>query len=515
MDSQKIKTILLLTIAAIGALYLGIAAATAQFETVLWIVGVIGLSVCVALGRRIWLIIPFASSLGLVVPLPGNFTTEMMAQIVTLGFCSLLFLMRKLPMRPRITILEVWCAAFTLCVVQTYMRNPVGLNLLGGDSVGGKPYVFFAITAAAAYLLSVILVAPNDLRWCVRLSVISGVMNFGLGLISKLVPAIGYYFGATFSSDVENGESVAPGEATRVSFVRQISLTLANWISSRISPLKASFHPLWMPLVLASLAAAAFSGYRSQLIHACLYFLVGIFYRGGMRAIFASFFLGAAGLFMLALVNSIAPLPANVQRALTFLPGTWDQRFQRDAEGSTDWRVEMWKEALFTEKWIKNKWLGDGLGFTKKEFEAMKKFEDDRGGVAISGLSNVQESMMINGGYHSGPVQTIRTVGYVGLAVLVSGFILVAVHAHRQIQRTRGTEWFPVALFICSPFIVSPIFWLAIIGTFEGGARVLLMGTAMVGMLHKNLPLPAYKPARSYSPLPRPHPHAGSPSVPS
>jgi hypothetical protein len=492
MDSQKIKTVFLLTIAAIGALYLGIAAATAQVETILWIVSIIGLVTCVALGRRIWLIIPFASSLGLVLPLPGNFTTEMIAQVVALGFCSLLFLMRRLPMRLRFSISELWCLIFILCVVQAYMRNPVGLDLFGGESVGGKPYVIFAVTVSTAYLLSVLLVDPNDLRWWVRLSLISGILNFGLGLIAKLSPAAGYYLGATFSSDVDNGENVEAGEATRISFVRQISVILANWISSRISPLKASFHPLWMPLVLASLAAAAFSGYRSQLIQVCLYFLAGIFYRGGVRGVFMSLFLGAAGISLLALVNSVAPLPANVQRALTFLPGTWDERFQRDAEGSTDWRVEMWKEALFTEKWIKNKWLGDGLGFTKKELDAMIKFDDDRGGVAVSGLTNVQESMMISGGYHSGPVQTIRTVGYVGLGVLVSGFALVAIQAHRQIKRARDTEWFPVAMFICVPFIVSPIFWLAIIGSFEGGSRLLLMGTALVAMLEKNLPLPAY-----------------------
>jgi len=494
MDSQKIKTILLLVIAAFGALYLGIAAATAQVETLGWIAGGITITVCVALGRRIWLIIPFASSLGLVLPLPGNFSMEMIAQIITLGFASLLFLMRRLPMRVKLGELEAWCILFVLCVVQVYLRNPVGLNLFGGETVGGKPYILFLITTATAYLLSVILVQPNDLRWWVRLSLISSFINFGLGLVGKLVPRIGYYLGASFSSDVENaGPEVAAGDATRVSFVRGISLSLSLWISSRISPLKAVFHPLWLPLVLFSLAAAAYSGYRSQLIMICLYFFAGIFYRSGFVGAVASLLLGACGITMLAFVNLIAPLPPNIQRSLTFLPGTWDERYRRDADGSTDWRVEMWKDALFTEKWIKNKWLGDGLGFTKSELDTMNKINSRTvGGIARSGLTDGQETMMINGGYHSGPVQTIRVVGYLGLTVLLIGFFRVAVHAHRQIVRTRGTEWFPVALFIGLPFIVGPIFWIGIIGTFEGGGRMLLMGMAMISMLEKNLPLPAY-----------------------
>lgn len=506
MDSQKIKVFTLLTLAAFGALYLGIAAATAQLETILWILGAIVVTICVALGRRIWLIIPVASSLGLVLPLPGNFTMDMIAQIITLGFASLLFLMRRLPMRAKITELEVWCVLFILCVIQVYLRNPVGLNLFGGETVGGKPYILFAITVATAYLLSVILVSPNDLRWWVRLTLISSIMNFGLGLIAKLAPSIGYYLGASFSSDVEGvGPEVAAGEATRVSFVRGISLTLSIWISSKISPLRAVFHPVWLPLVLFSLGAAAYSGYRSQLIMICLYFLAGIFYRSGFAGTLFSLFLGAFGITLLAFVNLVAPLPANVQRSLTFLPGTWDERFQRDAEGSTDWRVDMWKEALFTEKWIKNKMLGDGLGFTKTELETMNKINFGKaGGIGVSGLSEGQETMMINGGYHSGPVQTIRVVGYLGLTVLLFGFFRVAVHAHRQILRSRGTEWFPVTLFICLPFIVGPIFWVGIIGSFDAGGRLLLMGTAMVGMLRKNLPLPDYQSSRALSRYPRP-----------
>ncbi|RYD24106.1 MAG: hypothetical protein EOP88_01580 [Verrucomicrobiaceae bacterium] len=494
MDSQKVKTIILLVLASLGALYLGIAAATAQLETVLWVVGTITVVICIALGRRIWLIIPFASSLGLVLPIPGNFSMEMIAQIITLGFSSLLFLMRRLPMRARVTELEVVCFLFVLCVLQVYLRNPVGLNLFGGDTVGGKPYILFIITTATAYLLSMLLVPGTDLRWWVRLSVVSSLMNFGLGAIGKVFPGVGYYLGASFSSDVEGeGPEVAAGEATRIAFVRGISVTLAMWISSRISPLKACLRPGWLFLILCTLAAAAFSGYRSQLILVCLYFFVGICYRSGIKGAIFSLFLGSFGIAMLAVVNLVAPLPPNVQRALTFLPGTWDERFERDAQGSTDWRVEMWKEALFTERWIKNKWLGDGLGFTKAELDTMNKINKaNQGGIGVSGMSEGQETMMINGGYHSGPVQTIRVVGYVGLAVLLFGFFRVAVHAHRQIQRTRGTEWFPVALFIGLPFIVGPIFWVVIIGSFDGGGRILLLGAALVSMMEKNLPLPAY-----------------------
>jgi hypothetical protein len=101
---------------------------------------------------------------------------------------------------------------------------------------------------------------------------------------------------------------------------------------------------------------------------------------------------------------------------------------------------------------------------------------------------------MMTGDFHSGPVQTIRTVGYVGLLILVIGLVRVAVHAHRQIMRCRGTEWYPTALFIGIPLIWGPFFWVFIFGTFTGGFTMLFMGTAIVRIMEQNLPLPAYAP---------------------
>jgi hypothetical protein len=194
----------------------------------------------------------------------------------------------------------------------------------------------------------------------------------------------------------------------------------------------------------------------------------------------------------LAALNLIAPLPPNIQRSLSFLPGTWEKRYLDDAENSTEWRMEIWKEALLSDRWISNKILGDGLGFSAKELQYQMNSETPGSSIGVSGLSAHHEAILANGDYHSGPVQTVRTIGYAGLLVLLLFQIRLAVHAHRQIQRCRGTEWFPLALFIGIPLIVAPIFFVFIFGTFASASAGLLLGTAMVRMLENNLPLPAY-----------------------
>jgi hypothetical protein len=493
MDSSKIKTIALIVVVAFAALYLGIAAATAQLEAVAWIVGGLILTVCLALGRRIWLLLPLMSGISLVLPLPGSFTTLFLTQLLVLGFLTMLLLTRRLPLELRVTELELICFLYLCAVIQVYLRNPVGLNIFGGETVGGKAYFIFGVSFATAAFLSILRIDPNDLKWWVRLSIIGSLANFSLGVAMRLFPSIGYVLGASFATDVEEETQQAEGTANRVSFVRGISSTLAIWISSRISPLKACFHPVYGSLILLSLALAAISGFRVQLIGVGLIFLIGIAYRGGFVSVLVSSLMVTAAVSLLAVVNLITPLPPNVQRALTFLPGTWEERYEEDAAGSTEWRVLMWKEALLTDKWIQNKWLGDGLGFSKAELSAMVAVnESKKTERTISGLSSGQENFMISGGYHSGPVVTIRTIGYVGLFILFIGYIRMMVHAHRQIIRARGTEWFPTVLFICIPIIASPLSWTFLYGSFDGGAGILVMGCAMVRILERNLPLPAY-----------------------
>jgi hypothetical protein len=115
-------------------------------------------------------------------------------------------------------------------------------------------------------------------------------------------------------------------------------------------------------------------------------------------------------------------------------------------------------------------------------------------GVSGSGLTVQQETMMVNGGYHSGPVQTVRTTGYIGLFILLITMIRMAVHAHRQILRCRDTEWYPMALFFFIPTIAMPFIFTFIVGGFGVDVAATFISYAMVRMFEKNLPLPAYVP---------------------
>ena len=493
-NSRSIQGLIVLAAGTFLAIWLGLSIVTNQIETILQMVLAAALIGCISLGRRIWLLIPFMAAVNIGLRIPGQPTSLLLGQIMVLGFSGILFLMRKLPFKLAWTDLELWVLVITACVFQVYVRNPVGLNVFGGDTVGGKGYVIFAITWVSALLFAGLRVPANELKWVLRLSIFGGILNTAISVLGNLVPTIGFYTGAAYSTADDGGvdtEAVDTRAATRVGYMLGVGNNLALWISSYMSPLRACLRPLWLILVLMALAAALLSGFRNGIMTVTLTFLVGIAYRQGVVGVLISCFGAISAVALLAVVNTMAPLPPNIQRALTFLPGTWEERYRLDADSSSEWRFEIWREVLLTDRWIQNKWLGDGLGFSAAELAAQM---NDRKGArsGISGFEAHRDIILSNGDYHSGPVSVIRVIGYVGLIILLLAMARLSIHAHRQILRCRGTEWFPLSLFVGIPLITGPLIFLFLIGDFRSGNAFFLVGVGMIRLLENNIPLPAF-----------------------
>jgi len=477
LNARSIQGIIVGAIVIFLGIWLGLSLVTNQIESIFQISVAVLLITCIFLGRKIWLLLIFFSSLNVV--LISGFGTTEIGQALFLTFTTIIFLMRRLPLKVSFGELEWWILLLTLCVIQTFMRNPVGLNVFGAGSVGGKPYILVALSIATACVLGNLKVEPNHIKWAMRLTLLGALMGIPLTILRGEIGAMD----ESFDNSTNEG-------ATRIPGLNVAGNTLARWLVSYISPLRACFHPLWATVLLISIAAAAGSGYRNAVSGVAITYMFGLYYRGGFQSLAASIVSGGMALMILALINSNFPLPANIQRALSPFPGTWEKRYVQDAENSTEWRVEMWKEALLTDKWIQNKVLGDGVGMTAEQLRANMSMRTS--GKTAGGLLVQQENMLINGSYHSGPVHTVRAVGYVGLSVLLMAMIRVAVYAHRQIMRCQGTEWWPVALFFCIPIIAHPIFFVFVFGEFQSGVGGVVMGVAMVRLLEKNLPFPAY-----------------------
>lgn len=486
VNSQAIKGLVVVVLGAILALWIGVSIVTNQSETVLQIIAAILLITCILLGRKIWLLLIFFTALD--VPVIRGFGSTEIGQMLFIGFIVILILTRRQPFKIRFGEKEILMLLLAGCLVQVYLRHPVGLNLFGADTVGARPYFMASMAFVSSIILGNIAVRPEEIRWAFRLSILGSLMGV---VLYQWRSGLGGGPAA-----FEQGKQIDDGRgSSRIGTLANLASIAAKISVSFISPLRALLSPWWAPVILFCLAAATMSGYRNSVAYVGLILLVGIAYRTGGMAVFVSSIAAALGLGLLAFVNLVAPLPGNVQRALSPFPGTWEERHIQAADQSTEWRVEMWKEALFTEYWIQNKILGDGLGFTRRELNMMEQMQDggrsaldDRG----SGMTDQQEAMMVTGNYHSGPVQTVRAVGYLGLIILVIAMVRMAAHAHRQILRCRGTEWYPVALYVGIPAIVLPPFFIFVVGDYSHDVAAVFSSYAMVSILEKNLPIPHY-----------------------
>jgi hypothetical protein len=490
-DSSKLKIIFIAVLGMILAIWLGLSIATNQVETLIQVIAASVLIVCLFLGNRIWLLIPFMGALNIGLRLPGQPDSMLLGQILVLSFATLLLLMRKLPVRMHWTELEFWILILTLCIVQAYIRNPVGVNLFGGSSVGGKPYAIYAISVVSSLLLCSLRVPVSQLKMILPLAIVGGLMNLLIAVVGLIVPSVAFYTGgALLRSDEPNyenyGRAVDVGAAGRIGFLSEFSRNSALWISSFVSPIRACFQPFWGLMILITLTAAMFGGFRSSLITVGLTFLIGIVYHSGSRGLLGAVFGGVAGLALLAMVNLLHPLPPNVQRALTFLPGTWEERYKDDAQGSTDWRVEVWREALTQEKWIRNRWLGDGLGFRAEDLAKATTLK----GTGMSGFDIHRENVLLSGDYHSTLVSTIRTSGGVGLFFLICATWRTAFRAHHLIMRHRRGPFGPLSLFVGIPLVAAPLLLLISASNFMQVVTPLLFGLSMVRLLENNIPNP-------------------------
>lgn len=74
---------------------------------------------------------------------------------------------------------------------------------------------------------------------------------------------------------------------------------------------------------------------------------------------------------------------------------------------------------------------------------------------------------MLAGDFHSGPVTTIKVIGYVGLLVLIMAMCIMSYRAHKLIIFAREKPFFREVMFFCLPMVTSPIIYLFIFGSFK------------------------------------------------
>lgn len=236
-------------------------------------------------------------------------------------------------------------------------------------------------------------------------------------------------------------------------------------------------------MLVVALGAIFLSGFRSALLFAIVAFVLSTLLRGRLRDLSVA---GSALLIALTalilLQGSVLQLPRTMQRALSWLPGDWDPVAVADAEGSSQWRFEMWGWAWNDDRILRDRTWGQGFGLSIDDMNliASSLVAGEGGGSRLGGSD--RENFMITGAFHSGPLSTIKFIGVVGLLLYYPLMCYMAVLAWRLCRQARGTEAFTLSLFVGIPIIYEPFNFVIVFGGLDSNYPQLLFWAGLLNM---------------------------------
>jgi hypothetical protein len=489
IDIKKLGTFVIIGLGIIFAFLAGNYVADEDYGALFAVIGgVTAASIFFGLGRRLYLLIPICMGLtGKIGVLPIPFSLAQLVIIASSAYFIADIIFQKRTEKAPFETIDLWLWINLLYLVTVFFRNPVGFAFLGsGDRVGGMPYVNILLATFAYLILSRVRITPEYARklplWILAVAAFSTLA----GAVALFAPKIGIILGRFYSEFIPTTfqeADIRAGE-TRFAFFQTLGTKLILYVIAQTNPLSLIHfrHLGSLCLYLSGLVMIFLSGFRNAIISSILYTILGGFLRDrflGVVKIAFVLIVIILGTIIVSFTN--INLPWTAQRALCFLPGNWDPDAERDAKGSSEWRYEMWEIALTSDKYIHNKIFGDGFGFMRADFERGVDMMDGRSSI-MEGEAQ-QEMFLLDGDFHSGPVSSVKFVGYVGLVLFLPLLFTMAGAGFQLIENSRGTPFEFSSLFIALPIVIYPFWFIFIFGDYRSDLVAVLYSVGMIKML--------------------------------
>jgi hypothetical protein len=357
--------------------------------------------------------------------------------------------------------------ALSLVVLLTMkMTGGIGLRSLGGDSFGGKKFVFLLAAVIGYFAISSQRIPLEKARKYLAMFTLPGLLAAMSNLIWYAGPTF-FFLYYIFPVDLAVSQAIEDiyGTLLGVRFNRLTGVTFAGLAAFAYMMMRFGltgtfdFRKPWRAaLLLLIIGFSSLGGFRSALVIYALT-IVAQFHFERLYRTRAVLAIGVAAVVGGAALIPLAPkLPPNIQRSLSFLPGLQiDPAVRADAQASIDWRVEMWR-ALLPE--IKGYlWIGKGYRINPTDLYLLE--ESSR-----RGLLHSSEGAMIAGDYHNGPLSVLIPFGLLGSLAFVAFLISGGWTLHRNYQygdpalKTINTG-------LLSAFVAKTMFYLLVCGSLH------------------------------------------------
>ena len=358
---------------------------------------------------------------------------------------------------PSITRPVLFLGAVVLATA--FLTGGIGFRFFGSEHYGGKSYFYIFAAIASYFAITSQRIPPHRAGLYVGLFFLPGITSVVGSLAIRAGPPFNYLT-ALFAPDtgitqIGNNANISP-EIVRLGSLSVAGAAMYSWLLSRhgLSGVFNLRRPWRLLLLMVALGSCLVSGFRSSIILFLLIFACVFYFEGLYRTSLLPILVAVALIAGLVLLPQADKLPLMVQRALSFLPAVRvDPLAKEGAQASTEWRVEMWKEALpqVPKYFIKGKgYVIDPSDLFMAQVAAFHGF-----GIQAAGA-------LVAGDYHNGPLSVLIPFGIFGLLgllwLLVASFRVFYHHYRFGDPALHQINTFLLAVFVAKAFIFLVVF---------------------------------------------------------
>ena len=356
-----------------------------------------------------------------------------------------------------------WPLIFLIAVVvfTAQMTGGLGLKSMGSETVGGKRYVWLFVAILGYFAITARRIPPKraglylGLYFCGTCSGIigdlAGVMPSGLSVIYAFFPASGYA-----SLTGQPGSDMNLSRYAGLGFAG-LNITLFMMARYGLRGIFLAGRPGRLFVFALFSFTIPLGGFRTFLIIYGLVFALMFFMERLQRTRIFPVFIFAGIIVSVLCVAFANKLPNSVQRTLAFLPLKIDPAIRRDAQDSSDWRVQLWMAVL--PQVPQYLLLGKGYSQSAADYALM-----DSGSTFGNQPGSADSAVAVSGNYHNGPLSVLIFFGLWG-AVGVIWFWSASLHALYNNYRYGDPALQTVNTLLLVLFIVKILIFLIIFGS--------------------------------------------------
>jgi len=346
-------------------------------------------------------------------------------------------------------------------LVTAWVTGGIGLRVFGSAQYGGKNYVLLFMAIVGFFAFTSHRIEPEKAALYIAMFFLSGVTGLIPNIIYKLGPAfypLFYFFPAGAAADQARADYALNPGIFRLNGLPFIGTALFYWILARYGikgTLDLSKPWRFLCLVIALVCYAA-SGFRGTVIGFIVTFCLLFYLEGLHRTRLLPVVLGITLTVAAILLPNADKLPWVVQRTLSFLPAKIDPVAQQNADASTEWRLEIWRQAFPQIP----RYLLRGKGY------AIDPNDLYNAGLSAQRQSAAYEAVGLSSDYHNGPLSVIIPLGIWGAI----GFIWFLIATGRYLYHNYRFGDFRlqrINTFLWAFFLTKVLFFCAVYGSFH------------------------------------------------